>query len=203
MNGTNAWVRAALMGLVLLVSLAGLVGCDSKAGRVTAFYTQASVSRPAAAAAMAKAWQEQKILLSDCLDLAFDHVEKDGDAKATAFAGAVLDFAQIVEADLPKSGEMELFWMRLGGLAAVAAEKAAERPDFEEARSLVLAGPTRWQTEAYWRRHPNHDALAAYILYRTGAGAEAVRRLRSRADLDPVQEQALRDIEAGMRDGGN
>jgi hypothetical protein len=194
----------ALRRVVCAAALAACVivgGCESKARRVTAYYSQAQVGRGAAAAAMAADWRAQRIKLDDCLDLAFRHIDEDSDAAAGNFAGAVLDFAQLIEAELPQSSDMELFWSRLGGLAAASAEQAYMRQDIPAARSLVLAGPQRWQNEAYWRLHPNHDALAAYVLYSSGEGAEALRRLRSRADLDEVQQKAYDDIQAGMRTG--
>jgi hypothetical protein len=50
--------------------------------------------------------------------------------------------------------------------------------------TLVLAGPQRWQTEAYWQRCPNHDALASIVLDANGRRQEAVSRLADRPDLD-------------------
>lgn len=190
-------------GVCVVLTLACLLspGCESKARRAAAYYTQSQAGRGAAAAAMAADWRARRIKLDDCLNLAFEHVESAGDAKATNFAGAVLDFAQLIEKELPQSSDMELFWTRLGGLAAASAEQAYLRQDIKEARSLVLAGPQRWQNEAYWRLHPNHDALAAYILFSSGEGAEALRRLRSRPDLDDVQQKAYDDIQSGMRGG--
>ena len=187
--------------VMTVATFVGVSGCESKTRRVTAYYSQAQVGRGAAAAAMAADWRAKRIKLADCLDLAFAHIDSAGDAAAGNFAGAVLDFAQLIEQELPQSPDMELFWSRLGGLAAASAEQAYMRQDIPQARSLVLAGPQRWQNEAYWRLHPNHDALAAYVLYSSGEGAEALRRLRSRADLDEVQQKAYDDIQAGMRAG--
>jgi hypothetical protein len=196
--------RRRSVGIFLSAALAALIvadatGCDSPARRAAGYYSQAQAGRGAAAAAMAADWRANKILLDDCLDLAFDRVDNVGDTASLVFAGTVLDFAQLIEKELPQSGEMELFWSRLGGLAAASGQKASDAGDIKLARSLVLAGPMRWQSEAYWRLHPNHDALAAYVLFMSGEGAEAVRRLRSRADLEPVQQKALEDIQTGMR----
>ncbi len=69
------------------------------------------------------------------------------------------------------------------------------------ARSLVLAGPQRWQSEAYWMLHPGHDALAAYVLFFSGEGGEAMRRLRSRPHLDTLQQTAMDEIQEGIAAG--
>jgi hypothetical protein len=183
-----------------LVLLSPLIACESKGRRASGYYTQAQAGRGAAAASMAADWRAKKLSLDDCIDLAFAHLDAEGDNASLVFAGTVLDFAQLIEKELPKAGEMELFWTRVGGLAAASGEKAYRAQDVKMARSLVLAGPTRWQTEAYWMRHPNHDALASYVLFYSGEGAEAVRRLRTRTDLEESQRQALEDIQRMMRE---
>lgn len=194
--------RAPALPLVITLLFAlATAGCGSKQKQAAMYYTQSQAGRGAAAASMAADWRAKQLSLDDCINLAFEHLDREGDAASLVFAGTVLDFAQLVEKDLPKAGEMELFWTRLGGLAGASAEKAYTAGDLKMARSLVLAGPRRWQTDAYWMRHPNHDALASYVLFYSGEGAEAVRRLRSRADLDGAAEQALREIESAVRNG--
>jgi hypothetical protein len=161
------------------------------------YYATASAGRAAAATAMAADWRAKRLKLDECITLAFDQLDNAGDAESTAFAGAVLDMAAIIEKELPQSGEYEMFWIRVGSLAGLAAEKAAARRDFKEARSLVLAGPKRWQTEAFWRRHTQHDALASMLLFYAGEKGEALNRLRQRGDLDDLQQQAYDTISRG------
>ncbi len=201
MKPSRSWVRLGI-GLALGATVGlGAPGCESKARLAASYYTQAQAGRAAAAAGMAADWRAQKLKLDDCLNLAFQHVDNEGDKASQIFAGAVLDFAQLIEKELPQSGEMELFWMRLGGLASAAGEKAYNAQDIPMARSLVLAGPQRWQSEAYWMLHPGHDALAAYVLFFSGEGGEAMRRLRSRPHLDTLQQTAMDEIQEGMRRG--
>src|SRR5688572_24661716 len=179
-RGLARGMVALALGVSLLL---GSGGCESKARRAASYYTMAQSGRAGAAGQMAADWRAQKIKLDDCLDLAFQHLDNEGDPASLIFAGTVLDFAQLIEKDLPKGGEFELLWMRIGGLACAAGEKAYNAGDFKTARSVVLAGPARWQTEAYWQMHPGHDAVAAYVLALTGDAPEAVRRLRSRPTL--------------------
>jgi hypothetical protein len=200
--------RGVLQSLLLLVAIGcvfavGVGGCSPPSRGPAAYYAQAQTAgRAAAAAGMAADWRAKKLQLSDCLDLAFNHVDNGGDNASLTFAGAVLDFAELIEKELPQSGEMEFLWVRIGGLAGAAGEKSYNAGDIKMARTLVLAGPRRWQTDAYWMRHPNHDAIAAYVLFHSGEGAEAIRRLRSRPDLNDAQQLALEEIQAGMRGGG-
>jgi hypothetical protein len=93
-------------------------------------------------------------------------------------------------------------WFRIGGLAGAAAEKAYLGEQFAEARSLVLAGPRRWQSDAYWLRHPGHDALASYIMFSVGEGGEALKRLRERPQMTEELQKACDDITAAMRGQG-
>lgn len=189
------------MGCLASALVLAAPGCESKARRAAAFYSIAQTGRAGAAGQMAAEWRAEKIKLDDCIDLAFHHIDTKGDAASLIFAGAVLDFAQLIEKDLPKGGEWELLWGRIGGLAGASGQKAFDAGDIPLARSLVLAGPTRWQTESYWLMHPGYDAITSYVLYQSGEGAEALRRLRSRPVLEPVQEKAIADIEAAMRQG--
>lgn len=173
-------------------------GCGQKKVSAQSYYSAASSGRSAAAASMAADWRAKRLKLDECINLAFERLDGPGDAESVAFAGAVLDMAAIVEKELPQSGEFEMFWVRLGSLAGLAAEKAYMRGDVKEARTVVLAGPQRWQTEAFWRRHTGHDALAAIILYQCGEGVEAMRRLRSRPDLDQETQDAYDLINRGL-----
>lgn len=108
---------------------------------------------------------------------------------ATVFAAAVLDFCGAVEPQLPKADEFYLVWIRMGRLAFRAAEEAHAAGRLNESAALVFRGPKRWQNEGYWYQYPDHDALAAVILARTGNRAEAIHRLQSRIELrGPAQE---------------
>jgi hypothetical protein len=189
-------VCAGVLGCMACM-LVALAGCQTRKSRLEGYYKQAATARAATATAMAADWRARKLKLDDCLNLAFERLDADAEG-ATAFAGAVLDVVQQIERELPQQGEFEIMWIRIGSLAGVGAEKAYTRGDMAEARTIVLAGGQRWQTEAFWRRHINHDALAAYILFNSGEGAEALRRLRSRGDLDGPTQQAYDDISRAM-----
>jgi hypothetical protein len=193
---------SCILAALAIAALLSPAGCIPKQRGAPMYYTQAQTAgRSIAAGAMAAEWRAKTLKLDDCIDLAFEHIDKEGDAASLVFAGAVLDFAELVEKDLPRAGEMELFWMRVGGLACAAGEKAYNAKDIKLARSLILAGPARWKSDAYWMRRPNHDAIASYVLYLSGEGGEAIRRLRSRPDLDAVQQRAIDEIQAAMRGG--
>jgi hypothetical protein len=194
---------AALAGILCLLVSLMVPGCGKRVS-AESYYAVAASGRSSAAAAMAADWRAQRLKLDDCITLASDRLTQKGDAASTAFAGAVLDMAGIIERELPQSGDYELFWIRIGSLAGLAAEKAALRHDYQEARSLVLAGPKRWQTEAFWRRHTQHDALASMMLFDSGEKAEALNRLRQRGDLDELQQAAYDTISrsAAPKPGG-
>src|SRR6185369_2503189 len=179
--------------LMLMVVASGMGGCDAKPKKLARYYGVAASNRAGAASMMAADWNEQKILLDDCLNYAFDKLDNVGDANSTLFAGAVLDLTQQIEGQLPKQGEYELFWTRIGGLAGESASKAYELGDFQTARTLVLGGPKRWQNDAFWMRHPVHEALVARIMYMNGEQAQALSWLRSRGDLDEPERKAAYD----------
>lgn len=135
------------------------------------------------------------------LNLAHDQIEKTGDAASVIFAGSVLAFLDQVEPDIDREKVNEFFWMRIGTLAANAAAKARAANDSPLARSLVLAGPDRWQTDAYWQQNPAHDALASMLMYENGEGAEAAARLKDRPQLLDEPAAALAEIEKGLKKG--
>lgn len=143
----------------------------------------------------------KEITAMAALNLAHDQIEKTGDAASVAFAGSVLAFLDQVEPDIDREKVNEFFWMRIGTLAANAAAKAQAAGDTPLARSLVLAGPDRWQTEAYWQQNPAHDALASLLMYENGEGAAAVARLKDRPQLLDEPAAALAEIEKGMKKG--
>lgn len=149
--------------------------------------------RTAAAQQLAADWTAGSLKISEAVDYAHELVEcaaggtafRDTGAvpasvDATAFAGAVLDACTLVSTSLPRDDNATIFWMKMGRLAFRAAEEAHAAGRLPESLSLAFAGPERWQTEAYWRRSPDHDALAAVILAKSGRRGEAISRLQSR-----------------------
>ncbi|MBL9030592.1 MAG: hypothetical protein JNM80_02655 [Phycisphaerae bacterium] len=179
--------------VVALVSVLAVWGCDSKARPMKDAQAAAAGAggRAAVAKVVAEAFDAKRVTIGDMIDLAATRLEaeeaKPGGAAtsqaATALAGGVLDAASMVSAKLPTSGELELFWMKMGRLAFRSADEAVSNGRLEEAESLMLAGPARWQTEAYWIRYPDHDALVAVVLVQRGKREEALHRLGSRPQL--------------------
>lgn len=174
-------------------------GCTSKKGRATSYAAQTAMWRAALANAMAADWRAGNLLLDDCLDLAFAKLDTPADPSALIFAGAVLDFAAQVQAQLPKGDEYLLLYFRIGGLAGHAATVAYNAADYPTARSLVLAGPSRWQSDAYWDRHPNHDALVARLMFLSGEESESIRWLRRHDAMHDELQRAYDEIAAAMR----
>lgn len=145
---------------------------------------------------MAADWHAGRITLDLAMAQAEAMLERDEDNPE--YFGAVLDLAVAIEDELPTSPETSfLLERRIGHLAYRAAENSLERKRLAEARSLVLAGPERWQREQYWLLNPEHDAMVSYILALSGRRAEAVARLQGRTILNPPADRALEDIRAG------
>jgi len=187
------------VGLVLFLTIVGssLPSCEQKKQHIAAFVVQSKTSRTTAAGAMIAAFKADQITAEDVINAAHERLTAGEDA--TDFAGAVLDMLQAVEGQLPQGAEFEIFWMRIGQLACGAAMTANNNRRPDEALSLVFGGPKRWQNDAYWQRSPNHDALASIVLDENGRRAEAIARLRDRADLDGT---AL-DVYKKLTGGGN
>jgi hypothetical protein len=198
-----------LMAGVLLVG--GVAGCTSEKDRLEAIAKTAATSRVAAATALRNEFYAKHITANAAIDMAYERVDgalvppgsstpaKTPSAGDIAFAGAVLDFIDQAEPDIDKKVLNDFFWYRVGSLAGNAAAAARAAGDVPTAAKLVLANPTRWQTDNYWRQYPYHDALASILLFETDHGNEALDRLRNRPDLsdDVVQVQAM--IEKEMR----
>jgi len=181
--------RRALIGLIAAIVLAG---CDDPRARLVGHAETAALGggRAAAAAGLEADFRAGRVTLDLALDHAFFTIE-DGSADP-AYVGAVLDCATRVEDAIPASPELStLLLRRIGRLAFQGAEAAYLAGDVAGARSLVLAGPGRWQTESYWMRYPDHDALAAVLLAATGDRGEALRRLGSRPVLNPPADEAF------------
>lgn len=181
----------AACGVVMLVSL----GCDQKPQLLATVVTQASTSRSTAAASIAALIKQGKLSTDEVLTLAFDKLDRGEDA--TAFAGAVLDSFVLLDGWLSDGAEFEIFYRRVGRLALAATMRAAEKGRFDEARTLVFAGPKRWQNEAYWLRYPDHDGLASMVMARMGEKREAIERLRSRPLLEGEAAQAMKALTGG------
>jgi hypothetical protein len=201
---------ARLLSVLLLGLLtAPLVGCSGERSRLETIAKSAAKSRPATAIALRKAFYAGEITANGAIDLAYERVDRAPGSKIPtstpvttndiAFAGAVLDFADQAEPDIEKKVQNEFFWVRLGTLAGTAALAAQTLNDLPAARSVVLAGPKRWQNEAYWRQHPDHDALASMILFESDEGDAALKRLQDRPDLDDQLVQVKTKIETEMK----
>lgn len=180
-----------------MVCLGGvwLSGCGQEAALLDSVHARAASDRDAASAELVRLWRADRITLDAALNAAHEALESiEGDGQgATAFAGAVLDFAQAIEREIPVEPERSLILLRrIGQLAFKSANAAHERDRLEEARSLVLSGPERWQTDTYWERYPAHDALASLILARSGEYTRAVGRLVARRVLTAEAEEMLR-----------
>jgi hypothetical protein len=189
-------VRSVVGALLLAVVIAG--GCVRAPDRLDPCVTQASTSRPAAAASLLAGFKAGELTFNECLDRAHDLLDQ-GDPRAPAFAGAVLDLGASIEGELPSGGEFEIFWFRIGRLACKSAAAASQAGRLREAESLVLAGPKRWQVEAYWLRYPDHDGLASMILHANGRTAEALSRLSERSVLRDEAEEAYELIRKGRK----
>jgi len=159
---------------------------------LSAYAAQATTNRSLAAIGMARAFKAGQITADETLSRALDALDRGEDV--TAFCGAVLDMLQMVESSLPTSPEMELFWFRIGRLACNSGAMALQKGRAEEAATLMLAGPKRWQSEAYFRRYPDHDALIALTLTAQGRRQEAIAWLRARPELDGIALETLNKL---------
>jgi len=184
-----------------LIALTVLGGCKSEKSRLEAVYAAAGSAtggRAGAANELRKQWGAKKVTMVEAVAMAHTKLDLPGDAASIAFAGAVLDVIEIVLPEIePQTNE--LFWIQTGTLAGKAAAVAFNGNDIPLARSLVLAGSDRWQNDAYWLRHPDHDAVASLILHRSGESKEAIGRLRSRPELSEETQAALDVIEKEWR----
>lgn len=191
-------VRVFLAALVLVV----FTGCSSEESRLEALYQTAKTKgRGSIVNQIRTDWYAKDITLVGLIDLAHARVEKDNDLAAAVFAGEVLEAIAQVEPDIKDSEVNDFFYIRLGTLAANSAAIAwnTQPRDITLARKLVLAGPQRWQSDKYWMDHPDHDALASYILFENGEGDEALNRLRQRPDGTEITDKAYDEIEKELR----
>jgi hypothetical protein len=205
-SAPHAWSKRAWCLLLILPFLL-LPACDSEPATLANIQKTAATGRAAAATALRNAFYAKTITANGAINLAHARFDTSTTPPASptatdiTFAGAVLDFLAQCEPDIDKKVLNEFFWMRVGTLAANAAAAAEKAGDTPTARSLVLAGPKRWQTDAYWRQCPSHDALASIILFKSDEGAEALQRLQDRPDLADEVQQAKTMIEQEVRKG--
>ncbi len=187
-------LHALAVGLIGLGLVLPLQGCEPPVSPLEQATANAGTAgRLATTDALEAAFLEGEITFQACLESAEEQIEA-GDPSATVFAGAVLDLGARIEDRLPKGGEYELFWWRLGQLASRATYQAMQAGRFDEAETLVLAGPKRWQRLRYWQQYPNHDIMVALSMAHRGESREGIARLRSRAIQTPEMEEAILQI---------
>lgn len=208
---TRSWIA-----LGLAVAVFTSIGCENRyrAADMERIAQQAASNRSAAATAIVSAVKAGDAEWSSFVDLAFEKLEASWPQDtaqptnmqqaldAAMFTGAVLDAGKELESATDgsdrliggTSGEYELRWFRAGQLAARSASSAYRAGKADEALTLVLAGPSRWQNDAYWLRHPEHDALASMLLAQAGEREEAIRRLQSRSQLNPPADEVLKTL---------
>lgn len=185
---------ANLLAVALVLTACG----PTEQQRVESIYVLASTNPAAAQAEIVKQWNAQTIKLDTCINLGHERLER-GQPGGPAFALAMLGAAKDLESAADKAGVTEFYWFRLGTLAGAGAAVAFNQGDLASARALVLAGPRRWQGENYWRMHPDHDAMASWIMHKSGESTEALARLRERAEPDDQVVKMIERIQAERR----
>lgn len=189
-------MNQSLCVLLVAVAFLSLACCENKQTLLDAYAKQAAVNRTTATGGLIAAFKAGQISQDDAVTLAIDKLQAGEDA--SAFGGAVLDMLSAVEGQLAQGAEFEIFWQRVGRLAFWAANTAYTNSRKDEALALVLAGPKRWQNEAYFLRYPDHDALVAILLAEAGRRQEAITRLRDRSDLSGPAEEVYRKLTGGQ-----
>lgn len=206
--------------LCALVALAGLTACDQRyrAADMQRIVKQAATNRAGSSASIVAWVNADKATWSEFLELARKKMD-DAVAQsavnlagpaagaaaltdASLFAAAVLDAGRTLEqqpdAEVRLGGtnaEQEIAWWSVGRLAMSAAANLHDAGRIKDARNTVLAGPQRWQNENYWLRFPDHDALVAVLMAKDGDKPGAIKRLKSRVDLQPPADEVLRTLE--------
>jgi hypothetical protein len=195
-------VQRALVALTLAATaLAVLAGCDRAPGRADAIATLASTNVPAAAVQLNQDWASGRLVMSDSIDLAHTLLDA-GDPRGAGFGAAVLQTIEDRRDQINDGAEFEIFWRQVGRLACKTALADFQADRFDDAARWVFGGTARWQSEAYWMRYPDHDALASYCLTRTGRRTEAIQRLEDRPALDGDAAEALRVLMGRGVSGG-
>ena len=185
-------MRLAMVWVVIASSLA-VLGCERSGGRLDAIATLASTNVPGASAQLGQDWGDGRLTMDDSLTLAHDLLDAK-DPRGAGFGAAVLQTIEDRAGSINDGGEFEIFWRRVGRLAFKVAVAEFEAGRFDEAARWVSGGTTRWQTDLYWLKYPDHDAVASYCLARTGRHGEAVARLRDRPSLEGDAAEALRNL---------
>jgi len=180
--------------IAALLFLIPLGGCDTSEARleILAGAAQKNGRAQTAANLMAEA-DAGHLTYSDALTRAEELVQA-GDPNALAFAGAVLDLAEMMGDELPRGGEFEIFWRRVGRLAYTSAHTAFEAGDFETGSMLVLAGPERWKNDPYWIAYPNHEILVAFSMAFRGDARGGIALLDRRTPQPDEYAQAIKDL---------
>ncbi len=190
------WFMPVTLGALVMAA-----GCKSEESRLEALYAKAAGpggGRAAIGNELRTQWGSGKVTIAEAVVLANLKLDSPGGNGAVVLAGAVLDTIDIVQPEIePKTNE--LFWIQTGTLAGKSAAVALASNDTALARTLVLAGSDRWQTESYWRDHAAHDALASLILHKSGESKEALERLRARPELTDETQAAYDQIEKEWR----
>ncbi|MEO1584107.1 MAG: hypothetical protein AAFR96_05990 [Planctomycetota bacterium] len=189
------WVGWVVLGWLAIVA----PGCDDAAVKIDRIAAAApAAGRLATADELHKGFLASEFTFQRCLEAA-ELKLSTGDPDAPLFAGAVLDLAVRIEDRFPTRPEFFMFWMRLGQLAYNAAFQAINNGRPDEAATLVLAGPARWQNDSYWTLYANHDILVALILAQQGSPRDGIARLRDRILQTPEMEAAIEEMEAMQR----
>lgn len=174
----------------LLVSLAPLTSCDQRPPDLGPYILSAQTNPANASASLATDWRAGRLTFEDALNGAHDLLDAD-DPRGVGFSEAVLRFALMIEDELPHGGEHEIFWRRIGRLAFKGSYLAFQNDDLASAESIVLSGPDRWRTDAYFWRYDDHNALASVILNNAGKRREAIDRLRRQPALGTEAQGVL------------
>ena len=154
--------------LIAAALIAGTLGCENEQTRLDTIVAALPASNRATTAQDLKAKFDAGEITFEGSLIRAEELIKEGHADGPLFAGAVLDMAVLIEDKLPKGGEFELFWRRIGRLAYNSAFAAYEMEDYELFNSLILAGPDRWKREPYWITYPNHEINVAYSMAAQG-----------------------------------
>lgn len=191
-------LRMLTTGLAILAMLTLTLtpGCgDPRQAQRQRLIIAARANRATGAGLIAAAYAKDGGVIDELMMLAADEMAAGRDD--TTLAGAVLDATRLLGNQLQQGDEFFIFWTRIGRLAFQSALFAYQAGRPGEARELILAGAPRWQTEQYWLRYTDHDALASIILFQSGEQQEAVMRLRSRPVLTGDAEEALKKLTGG------
>jgi hypothetical protein len=184
-------LKSIILFLIALSLGALSLGCESEQRRLDTIVAAIPASTRATTAQVLKTeFDEGKITFEGSLIRAEEMLEADH-ADGPTFAGAVLDMAVLIEDKLPKGGEFELFWRRIGRLAYNASFAAYEQKDFDAFDSLILAGPKRWQRETYWIAYPNHEINVAYSMAYRGNARGGIGLLSNRMPMPEQYHEAI------------